>query len=145
MMFVVQSKGAATQGVPRARTRLAASISLRISAVSATLGGLPAARRRWVKARRLDSTHHLPRSVDFSSVPSAVQAPLVERERRVWNSAVHDSEFATVAHPAARSVCGATQPPQALATPDPLLEVADLSARVSVSFVIGTDGGCIAR
>jgi TonB family protein len=53
---------------------------------------------------------------------------------------VHDSEFATVAHPAARAECGAVQPPQALATPDPLLDETDLSAKVSVSFVIGTDG-----
>ena len=32
------------------------------------------------------------------------------------------------------------QPPQALATPDPLLEEAELNAKVSVSFLIGTDG-----
>lgn len=42
--------------------------------------------------------------------------------------------------PATRSACGAVQPPQALATPDPLLEETDLSAKVSVSFIIGTDG-----
>jgi TonB family protein len=36
--------------------------------------------------------------------------------------------------------CGASQPPQALATPDPLMEDADLSSKVSVSFIIGTDG-----
>jgi TonB family protein len=48
--------------------------------------------------------------------------------------------FATVSHPAARNECGATQPPQALATPDPLLEEAELNEKVSVSFVIGTDG-----
>ena len=53
---------------------------------------------------------------------------------------MHDSEFATVAHPAARAACEAVQPPQALATPDPLLDEADLNAKVSVSFVIGTDG-----
>jgi TonB family protein len=79
-------------------------------------------------------------SVDFSSVPSAVQAPLVERERRVWNSAVHDSEFAAIPQTASRATCAATQPPQALATPDPLLEEADLNSKVSVSFIIGIDG-----
>lgn len=65
---------------------------------------------------------------------------LAERERHVWSSAVHDSEFANVAHPAARAECGAVQPPQALTTPDPLLDETDLSAKVGVSFVIGTDG-----
>ena len=53
---------------------------------------------------------------------------------------MHDSEFATMAHPAARAECGAVQPPQALATPDPLLDETDLNAKVSVSFIIGTDG-----
>ena len=78
----------------------------------------------------------------MGSVPVRIggQASLAEREHHVWSSAVHDSEFATVAHPAARAACGAVQPPQALATPDPLLDEADLNARVSVSFVIGTDG-----
>jgi TonB family protein len=71
---------------------------------------------------------------------SGGQVSLAEREHRVWSAAVHDSEFATVSHPAARNECGATQPPQALATPDPLLEEAELNEKVSVSFVIGTDG-----
>jgi TonB family protein len=79
-------------------------------------------------------------SVDFSSVPTAVQAPLIERERRVWNPAVHDSEFAAIPQTASRATCEATQPPQALATPDPLLEEADLNSKVSVSFIIGIDG-----
>jgi TonB family protein len=79
----------------------------------------------------------------IGSTPAQVaggQVSLAERERHVWSSAVHDSEFATVARPAARAECGAVQPPQALATPDPLLDETDLSAKVSVSFVIGTDG-----
>jgi TonB family protein len=71
---------------------------------------------------------------------SGGQVSLAEREQHVWSSAVHDSEFATVAHPAARVECGAGQPPQALATPDPLLDDAGPNSRVSVSFVIGTDG-----
>jgi TonB family protein len=65
---------------------------------------------------------------------------LAEREQRVWSSAVHDSEFAAVQQPAARAVCGASRPPQALATPDPLLDEAELNSKVSVSFIVGTDG-----
>jgi TonB family protein len=68
------------------------------------------------------------------------QVSLAEREHHVWSSAVHDSEFATMAHPTARAECGAVQPPQALATPDPLLDETDFSAKVSVSFIVGTDG-----
>src|ERR1700732_3226823 len=68
------------------------------------------------------------------------QIPLAEREHRLWSSAVHDSEFAAMAYPAARAECGAVQPPQALATPDPLLDETELNSKVSVSFIIGTDG-----
>ena|SRR6478672_706887 len=66
------------------------------------------------------------------------QGSLAEREHHMWSSAVHGSEFAAMAHPAARTECGAVQPPQALATPDPLLGETDLNAKVS--FIIGTDG-----
>jgi TonB family protein len=68
------------------------------------------------------------------------QVSLQEREHHIWSSAVHDSEFAAMAHPAVRAECGAVQPPQALATPDPLLDETDLSSKVSVSFIIGIDG-----
>jgi TonB family protein len=77
------------------------------------------------------------------SVPARMatgKTPLSKWENHLWNSAVHDSEFAALEHPAILPACGAEQPPQALATPDPLLEEADLSAKASVSFIIGTDG-----
>jgi len=68
------------------------------------------------------------------------ESSLAQRERRVWSSAVHDSKFATIAHTTSRTGCGAAQPPQALATPDPLLEDAESNSKISVSFIIGTDG-----
>lgn len=68
------------------------------------------------------------------------QASLADREHRVWSSPVHDSEFATMPRASSRTQCGALQPPQALATPDPLLDDIDLNPKVSVSFIIGTDG-----
>ena len=77
------------------------------------------------------------------SIPGRIgggQVSLAEREHRVWSAPVHDSEFAAMAHPAVRAECGAVQPPQALATPDPLLDETDLNSRVSVSFIIGIDG-----
>ena len=97
--------------------------------------------RLWLLALIVSVPALCPGSVE--SVPERIaggQASLTEREHRMWTSAVHDSEFAAMEHPATRSACGAVQPPQPLATPDPLLEESDLNAKVSVSFIIGTDG-----
>ena len=77
------------------------------------------------------------------AVPARIvggQVSLAAREHRLWNSAIHDSEYATLVHTASRISCGASEPPQALATPDPLLEDVDLDSKISVSFIIGTDG-----
>jgi TonB family protein len=65
---------------------------------------------------------------------------LAIREHQIWTSAVRDSEFAAVPHTTARTSCAATQPPQALATPNPLLDQPDPNAKVTVSFIIGADG-----
>jgi TonB family protein len=62
------------------------------------------------------------------------------RERQVWGSAKHGSAFSTVLHSTARSSCAAVQPPEALATPNPLLDRPDPLPKVTVSFIIGTDG-----
>src|ERR1700733_8888296 len=80
----------------------------------------------------LASIHLVPEHVTGS------QASLMQREHQTWSLAVHDSEFAALTHPAVRAQCGAEQPPQALATPDPLLDEADTNSKVSVSFIIGT-------
>jgi TonB family protein len=74
------------------------------------------------------------------SVAGVGEGSFARREPHVWNSAVHDSEFASMTHPAAPAECGAVQPPQALATPDPLLDESDSNAKASVSFIVGTDG-----
>ncbi len=87
-------------------------------------------------------------SVGLASVNSSVapitggRSSLAERERHVWSSAVHDSEFATLLHTASRISCGEAEPPEALATPDPFLEEGEskAKAKISVSFIIGTDG-----
>ncbi len=64
---------------------------------------------------------------------------LVTRERVIWTATQRDAEFSAIAHSSRRS-CQATKPPEALATPDPLLERRDPIHKVKVSFVIGTDG-----
>ncbi len=69
---------------------------------------------------------------------SADQA-LDTHEGQVWASAVHGSQFADIPHTSTRS-CAENQPPEALATPNPLLDQPDEAGRVTVSFIIGTDG-----
>jgi TonB family protein len=65
---------------------------------------------------------------------------LAARERQIWASALHDSKFAAMLHATASTNCEASEPPEPLATPNPLLDIAEPSIRVSVSFIIGTDG-----
>lgn len=52
---------------------------------------------------------------------------------------MHGSEFTSIAH-TTRHSCAANQPPEALTTPDPLLDEFNPDNRVTVSFIIGTDG-----
>lgn len=72
--------------------------------------------------------------------PSSGRVTLVVQEQRFWNSAVHKSEFAPVPNTAHPGQCGVVQSPQALATPEPLLDEVDLNSRVSINFIVGTDG-----
>jgi Gram-negative bacterial TonB protein C-terminal len=65
---------------------------------------------------------------------------LTMRERLLWSSAVHNSNFSTMSRLVAPHRCEAAQPPEALATPDPLLDSSGLSTKVTVSFIIGIDG-----
>jgi TonB family protein len=79
-------------------------------------------------------------SVKSLSHQGLARPSIAAHERQVWTSAAHDSEFAGVEHPATRPGCEATQPPQALATPDPLVDEPESNAKVTVSFIVGTDG-----
>lgn len=75
---------------------------------------------------------------DFYS--QAKQASMQLREREAWSATRRDSQFASIVHTSMRPNCEATRPPEALATPNPLLELSDSDAPVKVSFIIGTDG-----
>ena len=50
-----------------------------------------------------------------------------------------ETEFAAIGH-TTRNACEATRPPEALATPSPLLDSPKKNAKIKVSFIIGTDG-----
>lgn len=100
-----------------------------------------ALRRLWLLALMVGTSVFCLAGVN--SAPAGIaggKISLAEREQEVWASPVHDSEFAALSHPATLSACGAVQPPQALATPDPLLDDVEVNAKASVSFIIGTDG-----
>jgi TonB family protein len=77
-----------------------------------------------------------PGSRVFSGTTSA---SLSSRERQMWASPARDSKFAAMLH-TATARCEASEPPEPLATPNPLLDTAEPNSRVSVSFIIGTDG-----
>jgi len=75
-----------------------------------------------------------------SASPRVSQLVLPERERQLWKIPRRASEFSDVPHLSARSRCQATQPPQALTTPNPLMLPAAAGVKVKVSFIIGADG-----
>jgi TonB family protein len=61
-------------------------------------------------------------------------------ERQLSYVPSHNSEFADVPHTTARSRCERTHPPEALTTPNPILNPGDPSVKVRVSFIVGADG-----
>src|SRR5450631_2766413 len=63
-----------------------------------------------------------------------------ERERQVSKALTRASQFVDVYHISSAPACEDVQPPEALATPDPILTPAASGKRVKVSFIIGTDG-----
>src|ERR1700685_2700008 len=65
---------------------------------------------------------------------------LAARERQIWASPLRDSKFGAMLRASAGNNCEASQPPEALSTPNPRLDIAEPSSKVSVSFIIGTDG-----
>jgi len=65
---------------------------------------------------------------------------LATREQQFGSLAVHDANFAAMSHMTTRISCEADQPPEALATPDPLVDAPVATSKITVSFIIGTDG-----
>src|SRR5262249_43558833 len=75
-----------------------------------------------------------------SAVPQLEHASSIQvREKQIWTATKRDAEFAAVSH-TNRGACRASAPPEALATPTPLLDQATPDVKVKVSFIIGTDG-----
>jgi TonB family protein len=68
------------------------------------------------------------------------QPALAEVEDQLRRLPVHLSEFSPVSEPLALPRCGNVQPPEALVTPDPMLQFDEAGSRVRVSFIVGADG-----
>lgn len=66
--------------------------------------------------------------------------PLAQLEDELRRSPAHMSEFSPISEPLAIPRCGDVRPPEALVTPDPLLQLDDENLRVRVSFIVGSDG-----
>jgi len=62
------------------------------------------------------------------------------RGNQISMSAFRQSQFSIVPHVAAHASCEVSEPPEALATPDPLVAVSNPGTGVTVSFIVGTDG-----
>ncbi|HEX9109851.1 MAG TPA: TonB family protein [Terriglobales bacterium] len=69
-----------------------------------------------------------------------LRTPLAELERNLRRIPAHVSEFAPVAELLAVPICGEVRPPEALLSPDPVLQAQDVDLRVRVSFIVGADG-----
>jgi TonB family protein len=82
----------------------------------------------------------IPASASVESLFATRPAVLKSRENKIWKAPVRTSEFSEVPHTTARRRCEDSQPPEALATPDPLMVPAAVGIKVKVSFIIGADG-----
>ena len=81
-------------------------------------------------------------AVTFPSPSTGIphRPPLTQLEKTLRRLPAHSSEFSPVSEPLALPKCGNVRPPEALLTPDPLLNVQDDDLHVRVSFIVGSDG-----
>ena len=78
-----------------------------------------------------------------SPSPSTVvshRIPLTQLEKTLRRVPAHISDFSTLWEQLALPKCGSIRLPEALLTPDPLLNVQDDDLHVRVSFIVGSDG-----
>lgn len=71
---------------------------------------------------------------------TVVATPLEMREQQIWRLPIRAAEFANVPHSTAKSRCESTQDPEALTTPNPVIDRLDSELKIQVSFIVGTDG-----
>jgi TonB family protein len=74
------------------------------------------------------------------SIIDPTPTSLMQKEKALRRVPAHISEFSPVSEPLALPKCGNVRQPEALLTPDPLLQAQDDEATVRVSFIVGSDG-----
>jgi TonB family protein len=75
------------------------------------------------------------------ATPDTSSSAQLERRERIFSKiVVRAAQFAEVRHISSRPSCENVEPPEALATPDPLFISSALGRKVKVSFIIGIDG-----
>src|SRR5258706_15300682 len=80
-------------------------------------------------------------SATLSSSRVAVsRRALTQFEDQLRRLPVYLYEFSPVSEPLALPRCGDVRSPEALVTPDPLLQLDDENLRLRVSFIVGADG-----
>lgn len=67
-------------------------------------------------------------------------APAIGRHLQPWKSTTHVAQFAAMETTVGQSTCTAIEPPQALTTPNPLLDQINGPAKITVSFIVSADG-----
>lgn len=75
-----------------------------------------------------------------AGIPLAGPLTPARRQTPFERTPLHISEFTPFAEPMALPRCGDVRPPEALATPDPLLFGDEDDLLVKVSFIVGSDG-----
>jgi TonB family protein len=96
-------------------------------------------RRIWPAILVLMPAVALAVSTSAPRLPSASHE-FEQRESRMSRTLTRASQFVDVPHSSSQPACEAVQPPEALATPDPLFTTSARGQKVKVSFIIGTDG-----
>lgn len=67
-------------------------------------------------------------------------SPLTNREQSLRRVPAHTAEFAPLYASTLRQTCASTRLPEALLTPDPMMQDSSDDVRVRVSFIVGPDG-----
>jgi len=78
--------------------------------------------------------------VAFSQKVVPLRTSLAQLEQNLRRTPMHISEFSMVSRPHAWTGCGEARPPEALLTPDPILQLQDDDLHVQVTFIVGSDG-----
>src|SRR5215469_1955120 len=96
--------------------------------------------RRFIWPLILLSSASIAISARTTSGAVTASSAIDHRERHVSLTLRRAAQYVDVPHISFRPACADVTAPQALTTPDPLLTSSASSAKVKVSFIIGTDG-----